>query len=65
MSEKSPTNYMNPRDAAQYLSIGKSKLYELVAAGALPRCKVGTRTVFRRDDLDGYMESVWVCGKRR
>ena len=65
MTAQSYGTYMNPRDAAQYLSIGKSKLYELVAEGALPRCKVGTRTVFRRDDLDGYMESVWVCGKRR
>ena len=35
---------LKPEDAAQMLSLGRSKLYELLAAGELPVVKVGRAT---------------------
>jgi excisionase family DNA binding protein len=48
----------NPARAAAYLSISRSKLYVLVAAGALIGRKIGRRTIFLRSDLDTFLASL-------
>ena len=42
-------------EAADYLRLGERKLYELVAAGAIPCSKVTGKWLFPRHELD-----VWV-----
>ncbi|MFJ8668539.1 helix-turn-helix domain-containing protein [Streptomyces sp. NPDC093600] len=42
------------KDAADYLSLGRSTIYELMAAGALPYVKVGRARRVRRTDLDAF-----------
>ena len=45
---------LTPTDAANYLSLGRSTLYELVKKGEVARVKVGGSTRFRRSDLDRF-----------
>jgi excisionase family DNA binding protein len=51
-----PRALLNAVDAAAYLSIGKSTLYELVNAGEVTRIKVGGSARFRRSDLDKFAQ---------
>ena len=44
------------KDAARYLSVSTSKLYDLVNGGDLNIVKLGHRTLFRRADLDALLE---------
>lgn len=39
-------------EAARYLAIGLTSLYQLVQAGRLPHVKLGRSTRYRRADLD-------------
>jgi excisionase family DNA binding protein len=43
-------------EACWYLGIGKTKLHQLLANGALPRRWIDSRLVFLRDDLDRLLE---------
>lgn len=47
--------YLNTEQAAAYLNIGERKLYELVAAGAIPCSKITGKWLFPRSALD-----IWV-----
>lgn len=38
--------------------IGRSKLYQLINSGALRACKLGTRTIILKDDLDAFLKSL-------
>ncbi|MER6911137.1 helix-turn-helix domain-containing protein [Streptomyces sp. NPDC000594] len=40
--------------AAEYLSLGRSTLYELMAANELPYVKVGRARRLRRTELDDF-----------
>ncbi len=48
---------LNRSDAASYLSISTRLLDDLAAQGALPRVKIGRKTLFRVADLDTFIES--------
>lgn len=41
-------------DACRALGIGRSKLYELIAAGDLSICKIGRKTLIPREDLTSF-----------
>jgi excisionase family DNA binding protein len=41
-------------DACRALGIGRSKLYELIAAGDLSVRKIGRKTLIPRDDLTAF-----------
>jgi excisionase family DNA binding protein len=43
-----------PRQAAAYLGIGKSLLYELLAAGEIKARRLGSATLILRDELDRF-----------
>jgi excisionase family DNA binding protein len=45
-------------EAADYLGIGRSTLYELVKAGKLKPLKVAGTPRYRRIDLDKYVASL-------
>lgn len=42
------------KGAAELLSLGKSTVYELMAAGELPFVKVGRARRIRRTDVDAF-----------
>ena len=45
--------YVGPAAAAAYLSISRTKLYELLRTD-LPSFKIGSRTIIRLADLDAW-----------
>lgn len=47
-----------PDEAAEALAIGRSTLYELMAAGALKYIKLGRCRRIRRTDLERYVASL-------
>ncbi len=44
-------------DVAEGYHIRKSTLYAMVARRELPSVKIGKRVLFRREDLDAYVQS--------
>jgi excisionase family DNA binding protein len=40
---------------AEHLSCGRSRVYALVSAGRIPYRKDGSRLLFRRSELDGWL----------
>lgn len=44
------------RDACRMTGIGRSKLYELIAAGEIEIIKVGTATLIPTDSLHRFIE---------
>lgn len=53
---------MNRAEAAQYLGVSVSFLEELKASYTVPFCRIGGRVIFRRKDLDKYLDQVTVSG---
>jgi excisionase family DNA binding protein len=47
---------LRPVDAARVLSLGRSKLYELLAAGDLPSVKIGRATRIPAASLRDWVE---------
>lgn len=45
-------------ETAHLLSIGRTKLYELVKVGILPATKIGKRTVFCAKDIERFIDSL-------
>jgi excisionase family DNA binding protein len=50
-----PDVLLTPAEAAAVLKIGRSKLYELMARGAINSVKLGRCRRFRRSDLDRFI----------
>jgi excisionase family DNA binding protein len=46
---------LTPRQAASALSLGQTKVYELLATGALSSIKIGTARRIPREALDRYI----------
>ncbi len=55
-AEAPAKGWMTYREAQEYASIGRTKLTELVASGAVPAAKVGKAVRISRAGLDQYME---------
>lgn len=47
--------WLKTEEAAKYLGIGKTKLYELSQSGKIPVSKVGKNWLFERDALDSWI----------
>ena len=56
-----PDHLLTAVEAAAVLGIGRSKLYELVARGAVRSVKLDRCRRFRRSDLDRYIRSLPVA----
>ncbi len=52
----SPRNIMNTVEASDYLRISTRKMRDLQLRGEVKHTLVGSRIIFRRDDLDRYAE---------
>jgi excisionase family DNA binding protein len=47
---------MSVNEARRYLGdIGRTKFYELVNSGRIPKRRIGTRVVFLKCDLDDFL----------
>jgi hypothetical protein len=54
------TRLLYPEGEAREMlgGIGRTKLWELVTAGALTPVRIGRRTFYERNDLERYIESL-------
>ena len=50
-----PARLLGVREAGQYLSIGRSTVYELLARGELESVRIGDRRLIKVEDLDDYV----------
>ena len=50
------TPYMTVAEAAEYLRWSKERIYKLTAARAIPHIKHEGRLLFRRSDLDAWLD---------
>lgn len=48
-------DYLTPTEAADYMRCSKQRIYDLTSGGRLPVCKDGSRSLYRRDNLDAYL----------
>ncbi len=51
-----PAAWLTVDEAAAYTRIPKQTLYKRTAARAIPHCKPGGKLLFKRDDLDAWLE---------
>lgn len=55
----SPQSYplaVAPADAARMLSIGKTRLYEMIGNKDIPVIKIGRRTLIRVRDIEAFLD---------
>jgi len=56
-TDPAPKVWMRPEEAAEYLGIGRTRMYVLLGAEqGIPSVRIGRTRHIRRADLDGYME---------
>lgn len=53
-----PKRLLDYQALGHYLSIGRTRCYELVEAGEIPKIKIGVRTLFDIRDVDSYIDRV-------
>ncbi len=51
-----PEPWISVEEAATYLGKPKSRLWDLAAQGAVPHGRDGRSVLFRRSDLDAYLQ---------
>ena len=49
---------LDVKSAAEYLSIGRTLLYQLAAKGKIPSIKINSRRLFDVNDLDEFVERI-------
>lgn len=50
--------WLTTKQAAEHLACPPSRIYDLVGLGKLPVYKDGSRSVYRREDLDACLERI-------
>ena len=53
---EAPEPWLDVQEAADYLRCKPQRIYDLVSQGRLMNRKDGRRLLFRRSDLDAYLE---------
>lgn len=48
--------WLGVEHAAEFLACPRSRIYALASAGRIPHRKDGSRLLFRRSELDGWLE---------
>jgi excisionase family DNA binding protein len=52
-----PEAWIGVEEAADYLACPRSRIYALVSKRAIPHRKDGSRLLFRRSELDSFIEN--------
>ena len=56
-TDSAPKVWMRPEEGAEYLGIGRTRMYALLGAEeGIPSVRIGRTRHVRRADLDRYME---------
>jgi excisionase family DNA binding protein len=55
--EPLPEPWVGVREAAEHLACPKSRIYALVSARRIPHRRDGSRLLFRRSELDAWLEA--------
>lgn len=50
-----PDPYLTTAEAALYMRAGKQRVFDLTSQGRLKVYKDGSRSLYRRDDIDAYL----------
>ncbi len=58
MNDDIPKRLLNVKEAARYLSISRSKLYQWVRDGKIPAVRIDSRRLFDILDLDRVIDSL-------
>jgi excisionase family DNA binding protein len=58
--QRANSPYMTAEEAATYLRFPKKRIYGLTSRGEIPHRKQDGRLVFRRDELDRWMDEFYV-----
>jgi len=51
------TKWLTIEELAEYLEMGRTKLYRMAQDGEIPASKVGNQWRFDRDEIDRWMKS--------
>ena len=51
------TKWLTIEELAEYLKMGRTKLYRMAQEGEIPASKVGNQWRFDRDEIDQWMKS--------
>lgn len=54
--ERSP--WLSLGEACEHVRLPRGRLYKLTAANAIPCRRVGSRILFRRDELDAWLDGL-------
>ena len=57
-NKETPAAALRPLQAAVYLGIGRTKLYELLDRGEIPSGTIGSTRLVRVSDLDAYLDRI-------
>lgn len=49
---------LRPEEAGALLGVGRSKIYEMMAAGRLPSVHIGTRRLIERRAIEIFVEKI-------
>jgi len=55
--------WLTVEELADYLKIGRTKLYTMAQNGSIPGNKIGTQWRFDRDEIDEWVKSGAAAGK--
>jgi excisionase family DNA binding protein len=47
--------FLNVRDLCDYINVSESYVYKKVMKNAIPHIKLGTRTLFERNEIDNWV----------
>jgi len=57
-TDRRPVLAVSPAEAARMAGIGRTKLYEILAANELVSIKLGSRRLIRVADLEAWLQSL-------
>jgi len=63
MENKNAKQIMDIKELAEYLGIGKSKIYSLIKNKKIPASKIGRQYRFSKDIIDNWLKETIVTGK--
>jgi excisionase family DNA binding protein len=54
------TGLLTPREVAQRLRCSLPQVYAMSSRGTLPKVKIGSKLLFREEDVDDFVAGCWI-----
>ena len=61
----SEAKWLTLDECAEYLKLGRTKLYQMAREGTVPAIKLGNQWRFDRDEINAFMKTLRVPNKDR